>query len=77
MRTVWLGMITALTGCGPPPPPMLVVSRPVPNLPFCTRTLGVAECFSDPYALPDRPSGLGDVPVRTHRLPAPSWRLLD
>lgn len=27
---------------------------------FCTRTLGVPECFADPSALPDHPSGLAD-----------------
>jgi len=31
--------------------------------PFCTRTLGQAECFADPDALPDRPAPLADGPV--------------
>ncbi len=30
--------------------------------PFCTRTLGAAECFADPSALPDHPSGVADAP---------------
>ncbi len=35
---------------GPPPPP--------PR--FCTRTLGLPECFANPEALPDHPSPLAD-----------------
>jgi hypothetical protein len=42
-----------------------VVSRPPPQ-PFCTRTLGVPECFADPAALPDHPAELADTPVREH-----------
>jgi hypothetical protein len=30
--------------------------------PFCTRTLGTAECFADPSELPDHPSGVADSP---------------
>ncbi len=30
---------------------------------FCTRTLGQAECFADPAALPDHPSPLADGPA--------------
>ena len=75
MRTVWLGVIAALTGCGPAPPPVFVVSVPSSPMPFCTRTLGMAECFADPTSLPDRPANVGDMPVRVHRLPTPWWRL--
>lgn len=31
---------------------------------FCTRTLGVPECFSDPAFLPDHPSPIADGPTR-------------
>lgn len=31
---------------------------------FCTRTLGTAECFADPAALPDHPAPLGDGPTQ-------------
>jgi hypothetical protein len=37
-------------------------ARPAPP-PFCTRTLGVAECFADPASLPDHPSGVADAPA--------------
>jgi hypothetical protein len=30
--------------------------------PFCTRTLGMADCWRDPASLPDHPSALGDGP---------------
>jgi hypothetical protein len=33
-----------------------------PPQPFCTRTLGVAECFTDPDKLPDQPPALQDGP---------------
>jgi hypothetical protein len=32
---------------------------------FCTRTLGMAECFADPATLADHPSALGDAPALT------------
>jgi hypothetical protein len=35
---------------------------PPEALPFCTRTLGVAECWRYPASLPDHPRDLGDVP---------------
>lgn len=35
---------------------------PPPAEPFCTRTLGMAQCFSDPASLPDHPMALGDTP---------------
>jgi hypothetical protein len=31
---------------------------------FCTRTLGVPECFADPAFLPDHPAPLADGPTR-------------
>jgi hypothetical protein len=37
----------------PPPPPE-----------FCTHTLGVPQCFSDPAFLPDHPAGIADGPSR-------------
>ena len=30
--------------------------------PFCTRSLGVADCWRDPAALPDKPRELSDGP---------------
>ena len=42
-------------------------------MPFCTRTLGVAECFADPAALLDRPAPLGDMPVRVHVIDGRWW----
>ena len=30
--------------------------------PFCTRSLGVADCWRDPASLPDKPTELGDGP---------------
>lgn len=33
-----------------------------PAEPFCTRTLGQAQCFRDPALLPDAPHALGDSP---------------
>ena len=42
--------------------------------PFCTRTLGLPECFANPYVLPDHPQSLGDTPVRT-QVPEPNlWQ---
>ena len=51
----------------------MVVSA-LPAQPFCTRTLGSVECFANPEALPDRPAGLADTPVRTHRQCNALWR---
>ncbi len=51
----------------------MVVSQAPPQ-PFCTRTLGMAQCFADPAALPDRPAPLLDTPVRTHTQCAPLWQ---
>ena len=30
--------------------------------PYCTRSLGLADCWRDPASLPDRPRKLGDGP---------------
>jgi hypothetical protein len=35
---------------------------PPPAQPFCTRTLGIADCWQDPAAMPDHPRDLGDGP---------------
>jgi hypothetical protein len=70
-------LVVALAGCARHAPARLVVSQPEVAMPFCTRTLGVAECFADPAVLPDRPVGLGDMPVRVHALPEPWWRVLE
>jgi hypothetical protein len=37
--------------------------EPPPEPPrFCTRSLGVADCWQDPASLPDHPRSLGDGP---------------
>jgi hypothetical protein len=36
---------------------------PPPDRQFCTRTLGMAECFADPASLPNHPASLGDGPA--------------
>jgi hypothetical protein len=33
-----------------------------PPQPYCTRTLGAAECFAEPATLPDHPAELADGP---------------
>jgi hypothetical protein len=38
------------------------VEPPPEAPPFCTRSLGVADCWQDPASLPDHPSQLGDGP---------------
>lgn len=43
------------TYCRPVDPP------PEPP-PYCTRSLGVADCWRDPASLPDHPPELGDGP---------------
>jgi hypothetical protein len=43
------------TYCRPVEPP------PEPP-PYCTRSLGLADCWRDPASLPDHPRDLGDVP---------------
>lgn len=75
MRVGWALLGFAVTGCGPVEPPLFVAGAGQPAMPFCTRTLGVAECFADPENLPNRPSPLGDIPVRVHRVP-PWWRAM-
>jgi hypothetical protein len=40
--------------------------------PFCTRTLGTAQCFDAPYLLPDHPAQLADTPARAPA-PPPTW----
>ena len=38
------------------------VEPPPEPLPYCTRSLGLADCWRDPASLPDHPRDLGDVP---------------
>jgi hypothetical protein len=38
------------------------IEPPPETPPFCTRTLGMADCWRDPASLPDHPSELGDGP---------------
>ncbi len=61
MRAILL--LLALAGCVERG--RTVVSA-IPPQPYCTRTLGTAQCFADPAALPDRPAELLDTPVREH-----------
>ena len=75
MRGGWWMLAAWLGACARDRP--VVVSARAYAMPFCTRTLGVAECFADPKALLDRPMPLGDMPVRLHQQPAPYWPVLD
>jgi hypothetical protein len=55
-----LGLLLLLAGCQTPSNEAAQHSAvPAPE-PFCTRTLGMAECFADPAALPDHPAPLAD-----------------
>ncbi len=38
------------------------VEPPPEQQPYCTRSLGVVDCWSDPASLPDHPPQVGDVP---------------
>ncbi len=59
----WVFLALGLAGCAEGG--RTVVST-LPPQPFCTRTLGVPQCFADPAALPDHPRELVDTPVREH-----------
>lgn len=59
----WTILLLGLAGCAEGG--RNVVSS-LPPQPFCTRTLGVPQCFADPAALPDHPEALADTPVREH-----------
>jgi hypothetical protein len=61
MRCLFAIGVLLLAGChsGGTKDVVVVAPPPVPP-PFCTRTLGVAQCFTDPASLPDHPAGLGD-----------------
>jgi hypothetical protein len=39
------------------------VEPPPEPPPYCTRSLGVADCWLDPASLPDHPRQLGDGPM--------------
>ena len=45
------------TYCAPPDDP--------PRIPYCTRSLGVPDCWASPALLPDPPRGLADAPDPT------------
>ena len=66
----WMVLAAGLAGCAPSG---AVVVSGLPPQPFCTRTLGVAQCFAYPAALPDHPHALLDTPVRAHVECAPWW----
>jgi hypothetical protein len=38
------------------------VEPPPEQQPYCTRSLGVVDCWRDPASLPDHPPQVGDVP---------------
>ncbi len=44
--------------CRPPEPPP-------PLEPYCTRSLGVVDCWQSPALLPDQPPQVGDTPAMT------------
>ena len=67
----WVVLVVGLAGCAPNE---RVVASGMPPQPFCTRTLGVAQCFADPASLPDRPAELVETPSREHVACAPWWR---
>ncbi len=54
-----LSLICLIAACAAP---ASVVAKPPPLPEFCTRTLGVAQCFANPELLPDHPAGLADGP---------------
>ena len=68
-----MSFLLILAGCAAQPASLVVVKEPPPQ-PYCTRTLGVAECFTDPGALPDHPDQLMDTPVRAPVAPEPWWK---
>ncbi len=49
-----------LTGCQSAAEPNAAGAAPAEPAVFCTRTLGAAQCFSDPAGLPDHPMPLAD-----------------
>jgi hypothetical protein len=65
-----LCLLCLLAGCQLPAPPRTATAPQ----PFCTRTLGTAECFDAPYLLPDHPAQLADTPVRAPAPPVTWWR---
>ncbi len=67
----WVLLLLGLAGCAEGGRTMVSA---LPPQPFCTRTLGVAQCFADPASLPDHPAELVDTPVREHVACIPWWR---
>ncbi len=67
----WIILALGLTGCAEGG--RTVVSA-LPPQPFCTRTLGLAQCFANPALLPDRPAELADTPARQHVTCLAWWR---
>jgi hypothetical protein len=65
-----LGLLLLLACCQAPRPPLAAAVEQ----PFCTRTLGMPECFATPGLLPDHPAPLGDTPVRPAVPPVPWWK---
>ncbi len=41
------------------------IDPPPERQPFCTRSLGSVNCWSDPASLPDHPVGVGEAPAQT------------
>lgn len=38
------------------------IEPPPEQQPYCTRSLGVVDCWADPAKLPNRPPQVGDIP---------------
>ncbi len=71
MRPI-LSVLCLLSGCqqaAEAPPAHAVAAQQ----PFCTRTLGTADCYAPSSVLPDHPAQLGDTPVRTPPPATPWW----
>ncbi len=52
------------------------VEPPTPPIPYCTRSLGVVDCWADPEAMPDIPPEVADgpralTPIQEHDRTAP------
>jgi hypothetical protein len=60
MRLLPLALLLA---CCQPPSRHASTGQAIPPPPFCTATLGVAECFAHPDQLPDHPPSLADGPT--------------
>ena len=60
VRWLFLIWLLAFGACQRAPVHALARATVVVAPPYCTLTLGVAQCFSDPASLPDHPPSLAD-----------------